>query len=99
MTKRDLVMRIADETGLTQQQVFGVLQRTLDYIVECLVRGETVEFRDFGVFDVKTRKARVGRNPRRPKIPMSIPPRRIVRFKAGKKMKLEVMKSVAPETT
>ena len=93
MTKRDLVMRIADETGFTQQDVFAILQKTLDYIIESLVRGETVEFRDFGVFDVKTRKSRIGRNPRKPKISMNIPPRRIVKFKAGKKMKLDVMKS------
>ena len=60
MTKRDLVVRIADETGLIQQDVAVVLQKTLDYITETLETGETVEFRNFGVFEINTRKARIG---------------------------------------
>lgn len=92
MTKRELVMRITGETGLTQQQVFGVVQRTLDYITENLARGETVEFRDFGVFEVATRKARIGRNPRKPQKTVAIPARKVVKFKAGKAMKALVLK-------
>ena len=87
MTKRELVVRITEETGLTQQQVFGVLQRTLDYITEGLVHGETVEFRDFGVFEVVARKPRIGRNPNRPKDTVAIPARKVVKFRAGKVMK------------
>lgn len=93
MTKRELVVRITEETGLTQQQVFGVLQRTLDYITESLVRGETVEFRDFGVFEIITRKPRIGRNPRKPQKTVAIPARKAVKFKAGKIMKERVLKS------
>ena len=63
MTKRDLVVRIADETGLIQQDVYAVIQKTLDYIVEDLAKGENVEFRNFGVFEVRERKQRIGRNP------------------------------------
>lgn len=92
MTKRELVVRIAEETKLAQQQVFGVVQRTLDYVTESLARGETVEFRDFGVFEVATRKARVGRNPNKPKKDVMIPARRVVKFKAGKAMKALVLK-------
>ena len=61
MTKRDLVMRIARETGLIQQDVFAVLQKTLDYIVESLAKGESVECRNFGVFEVRIRKSRMPR--------------------------------------
>ncbi len=93
MTKRQLVVRIADETGLTQHQVFGVVQRTLDYITESLGRDETVEFRDFGVFEIKIRKPRVGRNPNKPKNTVVIPARKVVKFKAGKVMKALVLKS------
>lgn len=93
MTKRQLVVRISDETGLTQRQVFGVVQRTLDYITESLSRGETVEFRDFGVFEIKTRKPRVGRNPNKPKNTVVIPARKVVKFKAGKVMKALALKS------
>jgi len=87
MTKRDLVVRIADETGLVQQDVYAVIQKTLDYITESLAKGENVEFRNFGVFEVQERKARIGRNPNRPSQVVTIPPRKVVKFKAGKIMK------------
>jgi len=87
MTKRDLVVRIADETGLIQQDVFAVIQKTLDYIVESLDKGENVEFRNFGVFEVRQRKQRIGRNPNRPEQVVTIPARKVVKFKPGKIMK------------
>ena len=87
MTKRDLVVRIADETGLIQQDVYAVIQKTLDYIVDGLAKGETVEFRNFGVFEVRQRKQRIGRNPNKPENVVTIPARRVVKFKAGKIMK------------
>ncbi len=87
MTKRDLVVRISDETGLIQQDVFAVIQKTLDYIVEGLAKGETVEFRNFGVFEVRERKQRIGRNPNRPEQVVTIPARKVVKFKPGKIMK------------
>ena len=90
MTKRALVMRIAEETGLSQHQVLAVIQKTLDYIIDSLVAGKTVELREFGVFEVRTRRARVGRNPRKPKIAVAIPPRRVVKFKPGRRMRAEV---------
>ena len=94
MTKRDLVMRIAKETGLIQQDVFAVLQKTLDYIVESLAKGESVEFRNFGVFEVRIRKSRVGRNPNKPTNVVTIPARKVVKFKMGRIMKALVMKNV-----
>jgi len=90
MTKRELAKRIADQTGLTQQKVHRVIQKTLDGILESLIRGETIEFRDFGVFEVKQRKARLGRNPNQPDHTVAIPPRRIVKFRPGKSMKARV---------
>ena len=92
MTKRDLVMRISEETGLIQQEVLAVVQKTLDYITEALTKGETVELRNFGVFEVVTRKARIGRNPNRPEIDVPIPSRSVVKFKSGKIMRAEVLK-------
>jgi len=91
-TKRDLVVRISEETGLIQSQVFDVVQKTLDYIAEALSKGDKVELRNFGVFDVKVRKACVGRNPNRPEKNVSIPPRAMVKFRAGKEMRAEVLK-------
>ncbi|NCC51642.1 MAG: integration host factor subunit beta [Spartobacteria bacterium] len=89
-TKRDLVVRISDETGLIQHDVYEVIQKTLDYITESLTRGESVEFRNFGVFEVQDRKARIGRNPNRPNQVVTIPPRKVVKFKPGKIMKQEI---------
>jgi nucleoid DNA-binding protein len=92
LTKRELVMRIGEETGLKQAQVFEVVQKTLNYITEALAKGGKVELRNFGVFDVKIRKARVGRNPKQPETDVPIPARAMVKFKAGKEMAAEVLK-------
>ncbi|MCS6772022.1 MAG: integration host factor subunit beta [Kiritimatiellae bacterium] len=87
LTKRDLVVRISEETGLTQQDVYKVIQKTLDYIIESLSKGESIEFRNFGVFEVKVRKQRIGRNPNKPEQVVTIPERKVVKFKPGKIMK------------
>src|SRR5271170_7122528 len=92
LTKRDLVVRISEETGLIQTQVFDVVQKTLDYIAEALSKGDKVELRNFGVFEIKVRKARVGRNPNKPEADVSIPARAAVKFRAGKEMRIEVLK-------
>lgn len=91
LTKRDLVIRISNETGMVQQDVLDVIQKTLDYLTESLAKGQSVELRNFGVFEVKLRKARVGRNPNKPEKDVPIPPRAVVKFKAGKEMKAKVM--------
>ena len=92
LTKRDLVIRISEETGLIQQEVLTVVQKTLDYIAEALAKGDKVELRNFGVFEVKVRKARVGRNPNAPAADVPIPERSVVKFKPGKEMRVEVLK-------
>ena len=96
MTKRDLVIRISTETGLVQQQVLDVIQKTLDYISDALAHGRKVELRNFGVFEVKVRKARVGRNPNAPETDVPIPERAVVKFKPGKEMRETVIK-LTPE--
>ena len=98
LTKRDLVTRISNESGLVQQQVLDVVQKTLDYIAESLSKGDKVELRNFGVFEVKIRKARVGRNPNAPETDVPIPERCVVKFKPGKEMRAEVIK-IAPAKT
>jgi nucleoid DNA-binding protein len=92
MTKRDLVIRISEETGMVQQKVLDVVQRTLDHISAAAASGETVELRNFGVFEVKVRKARVGRNPNQPETDVPIPSRAVVKFKPGKEMREAVLK-------
>jgi nucleoid DNA-binding protein len=92
LTKHDLVIRISNETGLVQRKVFDVVQKTLDYITEALAKGDKVELRNFGVFEIKVRKARVGRNPNKPENDVLIPVCAMVKFKAGKEMRSEVFK-------
>jgi DNA-binding protein HU-beta/integration host factor subunit alpha len=96
MTKRDLVKSISEETGMIQQQVLEVVQRTLDLISSEVAKGMTVEFRNFGVFEVRVRKARIGRNPKKPGTDVPIPSRAAVKFKPGKEMRRAVMKLSPP---
>lgn len=86
MTKKDIIVKISDDTGIKQVDVKKVVQRVLDDIVESLARGETVELRNFGIFKIKSRKGRIGRNPRTGQT-VSIPGKKVVTFKAGLVMK------------
>ena len=99
MTKRDLVIRISNDTNLIQQDVLTVVQKTLDYITEALLAGQTVELRNFGVFEVKLRKPRVGRNPNDPDKDVQIPARAVVKFKPGKEMREQVLQLTAKVST
>ncbi len=92
LTKREIVMKIATDTGLTQAEVFNVVQMTFDAITQTLAKNDRVELRDFGVFEAVVRKARVGRNPNNPEIDVLIPRRAMVKFKAGKTMREKVLK-------
>lgn len=87
LTKRDLVTHISKETGITQLEVYSVIQKALDGIVDALEAGKHVEFREFGVFEVTVRKARIGRNPNKPEDVVQIPTRKVVKFKPGKRMR------------
>ena len=87
MTKRDIVVRIAKETGIIQTDVAKVVQKTLDYIADELADGKTIELRNFGVFECKVRKSRKGRNPNKPANEVIIPERVVVKFRAGKELK------------
>lgn len=90
MTKKDIVLKIAEETGIKQVDVKRVVQRALDYIISSLKGGETVELRNFGIFKVKSRRGRTGRNPRTgEKVP--VPPKKVAVFKPGLIMKKEVL--------
>jgi nucleoid DNA-binding protein len=77
---------------MIQHDVLNVVQKTLDYIADSLANGRAVQLRNFGVFEVKVRKARVGRNPNKPENDVPIPPRSVVKFKPGKEMKSMVGK-------
>ena len=92
LTKRELVVKISNETGLVQHQVFDVVQKTLDHITDALAHGDTVELRNFGILEVKLTKPRVGRNPNQPGSSFVIPARATVKFKSGKIMRQKIAK-------
>ena len=89
MTKKDIVTKVSNDTNLTQIDVKKIVQRSLDAIVESLERGETVELRNFGVFKVKTRRGRVGRNPHTGQ-EVQVPEKKVVVFKPGLILKHQV---------
>ena len=101
MTKKEIVKDISDETGLTQLKTKEVVQKTFDAIMETLFTEGRIELRNFGVFEVKRRKARKARNPRTGER-VDVPPKNVVTFKPGKEMeeKVRQMKKVPeqPET-
>ncbi|MDD5449943.1 MAG: integration host factor subunit beta [Candidatus Omnitrophica bacterium] len=92
MTKKDIVIEVAQRkelSHLTQVDIKKVIQSTMDYIIESLAKGETIELRNFGVFKVRTRKGRMARNPKTgEKVP--VPDRKVVVFKPGLVMKKKV---------
>lgn len=89
MTKKDIVLKITDMTGIKQVDVKRIVQKTFDVIVDSLNRDEKVELRNFGVFKIKQRKARFGRNPRTGES-VPVPPRKVVVFKPGLEMKQRI---------
>ncbi len=89
MTKKDIVLRITDMTSIKQVDVKRVVQKTFDVIVDSLIRSEKVELRNFGVFKIKERRARFGRNPRTGES-VPVPPRKVVVFKPGLEMKKKI---------
>ena len=89
VTKKDIVLKIASETGLKQIEVKRVVQAALDKITEYLAGGQTVELRNFGIFKIKSRRGRLGRNPRTGQ-EVPVPPKKVVIFKPGLIMKKDV---------
>jgi len=88
-TKKDIVKRIATKHNLSQQETKHVVQSVFDTVVDVLVSEGRLELRDFGVFHVKERAARKARNPRTGE-EVTVPPRKVVTFKAGKRLEEEV---------
>ncbi|MBL7158327.1 MAG: integration host factor subunit beta [Candidatus Omnitrophica bacterium] len=89
MTKKEIVIKIADQTDIKQIHVKEVVQLVLDIVVDALSKGETVELRNFGIFKVKSRKPRIGRNPKTGET-VEIPAKKTVSFKTGLVMKDKV---------
>ena len=96
ITKKVLVNRISERTGQTKVIVKEILQQLLDEVVDELANGNRLEFREFGVFEVRQRASRQAQNPRTLE-KVEVPSRRVVKFKVGRKMRERVgMDAPAP---
>ena len=95
ITKKVLVNRISERTGQTKVVVKQILQQLLDEVVDELARGNRLEFREFGVFEVRQRASRQAQNPRTLE-KVDVPSRRVVKFKVGRKMRERVGTDVPP---
>jgi nucleoid DNA-binding protein len=91
VTKKEIVKQISERIGLTQLKTKEIVQQTFDAIVETLLEVGRIELRNFGVFEVKQRKARKARNPRTGD-KVDVPPKNVVTFKPGKEMEEKVRK-------
>src|SRR5215510_10742019 len=91
ITKRELVQRIAEKTGVQQINAKEVIQSFLDEIITELAKGNRLEFRDFGVFEPKSKAHRVARNPRTGQ-KVEVPEKTTVKFKVGRLMKKKIQK-------
>jgi len=89
VTKKDIVRTIADQLELPQLRTKELVQRTFDALIDTLVREGRIELRNFGVFQIKRREARVARNPRTgERVPVEA--KSVVTFKPGKEMEQRV---------
>ena len=89
MTKRDIVLRISEKTGIKQIVVKEVVHQVFNVIFDALKAGKKIEIRNFGIFKVKRRKKRIGRNPKTGDV-IPVPERNTVTFKPGLEMKKEI---------
>jgi nucleoid DNA-binding protein len=92
MTKRDIAKAIAEKTGIHGTEVKTIVQQVLDGIIETLVSEGRIELRNFGVFEVKKRKARQARNPRTG-AKVFVPEKTVVTFRAGRVLEARVGQS------
>lgn len=89
LTRADLCEAVHEEVGLSRQDCAGLVERTLDLVTDALEAGEQVKLSGFGVFQVRAKRARMGRNPKTGE-PAPIEPRRVITFRASQVMKQRV---------
>jgi integration host factor subunit alpha len=94
LTRAHLTEALHDEVGLTRQDCAGLVERTLDLVTEAMERGETVKLSGFGVFEVRSKRERMGRNPKTG-APATIEPRRVIGFRASQVIKARIDSALA----
>ncbi len=96
ITKKRLIQVISQNKGVHPNDVRNVIQSFLDVMTQHLAKGDRLEFRDFGVFEIVERKQKIGRNPKNAAVPIVIPARLAVKFTPGKKMRQMLEKEHKP---
>ncbi len=99
ITKKELVTKISQTLRIHPNEVRNVIQSFLDEMTEFLAKGDRLEFRDFGVFEIVERKQKIGRNPKNASVAIVIPARAAVKFTPGKKMKKVIEQLPVPPKT
>ncbi|MGH7023911.1 MAG: integration host factor subunit alpha [Caulobacteraceae bacterium] len=94
VTRADLTEALHNEVGLTRQDCSALVERTLDLVAEAMARGETVKLSGFGVFQVRSKRQRMGRNPKSGE-PATIDPRRVIGFRASQVIKARIDRALA----
>ena len=97
ITKKELIDRIAEKTQAKRVVVKRIVQSFLDEVIDELAQSNRLEFRDFGVFETRTRAARVAQNPKTLER-VQVPAKRTVKFKMGRLMKQKLSEPVAADT-
>lgn len=93
ISKKEIVKTVSERHGLTTTQTGQIVQVFMDQIIDELARGNRIEFREFGIFELKRRKPRTARNPKTGDS-VQVPEKTVVSFKPGKVMKAKVMDTV-----
>jgi integration host factor subunit alpha len=94
LTRADLTEAVHDEVGLTHQDCAGLVERTLSLITQAMERGEQVKLSGFGVFQVRSKRQRMGRNPKTGE-PAAIDPRRVIGFRASQVLKARIDRALS----
>lgn len=94
VTRADLTEALHEEVGLTRQDCAALVERTLDLVAEAMSRGETVKLSGFGVFQVRSKRQRMGRNPKTG-APATIDPRRVIGFRASQVIKARIDRALS----
>ncbi|MBL9129577.1 MAG: HU family DNA-binding protein [Verrucomicrobiaceae bacterium] len=94
--RRDLIVEVSNKTGIKHQDVATVIDTLLESIMTHLGQGHDVALREFGTFDLRVSRRKIGRNPKQPKVTIHIPDKHVIRFKPG--AKLEEMAAAVPVT-
>ena len=94
LTRADLTEALHAEVGLTRQDCAGLVERTLGLVADAMERGETVKLSGFGVFQVRAKRQRIGRNPKTGE-PATIDPRRVIGFRASQVLKARIERALA----